>query len=231
VTRSRRTHAKGPEPGAKPGLATDSWGDPVVDPTANVIALTTAANRRQDDLRMAERELTEAKLAHVSEVLRIKDNCAREISDLRAKHQNEIGTLESGRLNAIRQVDVLAVSTAAERAQAAIQALATVTATNADNLRNALNTTATTIAAQLSTLVGTINERIAALEKSSYEGVGKQKITDPAMTELIQEVKALREARSTTTGHGEGATARRGYVAGGSGLLVALVGMAVAVLK
>jgi 7-cyano-7-deazaguanine synthase in queuosine biosynthesis len=81
--------------------------------------------------------------------------------------------LESARLDAIRQVDVAARTTEAERALQAIQALAATTATNADNLRNALTSTATTIATQLASTVEGLTKRIAALEMTSYKGEGK----------------------------------------------------------
>jgi hypothetical protein len=130
-------------------------GNHVIDPTANVL-------RRQDDLREADRALYDAKIAHLTDVIR-----------LRAEHDKELHVLESVRLNAVREVDITAVSTAADRAQAAIQALAAVTTTNADNVRNALTATAATIAAQHTATVAAITDRIAALEKSSYEGKGK----------------------------------------------------------
>jgi hypothetical protein len=38
----------------EPGLATDSQGNPVVDPTKNVLDLVAAAIQRQDDLRAVE---------------------------------------------------------------------------------------------------------------------------------------------------------------------------------
>lgn len=130
-------------------------GTAPIDPTANVL-------RRQDDLREADRALYEARFAHLTDIIRI-----------RAEHDKQIHVLESVRVNAVRETDISAVSTAADRAQAAIQALAAVTTSNADNVRNALTSTAATIAAQHTATVAAITERIAALEKSSYEGKGK----------------------------------------------------------
>ena len=171
------------------GLPTDSSGGPTVDPTANVIALSAAANKRQDDLREMNNSRLDSEVAHL-----------KEMAHLRAEFDKEIRALESNRLNAIRQVDVLAVNTAADRASAAIQALAAVTVTNADNLRNALNSTATTIAQQTANTVTAITERIAALEKSSYENKGKSGLADPMMVEMVQELKSLRESRSEGIG-------------------------------
>ncbi len=175
------------------GPAVDAQGVPAIDPTENVKALTEAANLRQDDLRDLNNRRIDAELAHLHFV-----------SDLRATHMKEIRELESRRLDAIRQVDVTAVKTEADRALAAIQALAATTATNAENLRTALQNTAQTIAKQTSDTVQQITERIAALEKSSYEGAGKQAVADPMMAELVTTMKSLREGRATDAGKSEG---------------------------
>lgn len=162
------------------GLGVDYFGGPVVDPTENVIALTEAANKRQDDLRELNNKLFDCKADCLETVSNIRADHAKELrmqevrwSEELEKRAKEIRESESNRLNAIRQVDVLAVNTAADRAAAAIQALAATTTANAENLRNALNSTATTIATQTSNTVQQITERLAALEKSSYEGKGK----------------------------------------------------------
>ena len=185
------------------GMGVDSDGGPVVDPTANVIALTEAGNRRQDDLRAANDTLVKAELRHVGEM-----------AALREIHQREIREIETKRLDAIRQVDVLAVTTAAERANEAIQRLATATASNAENLRLALTSTASTIATQTAQTVGAIIERISALEKAYYEGKGKEQISDPLLTKLVAEVTALRESGSGSVGRSEGTKAMWGYVVG-----------------
>lgn len=196
------------------GLSVDASGAPAVDPTANVIALIEAANKRQDDLRELYDRLCKA------EIRRIDD-----IAFLRAEHAKDLARLESDRLNAIRQVDVLAVNTAAERAAQAISAVAVTTASNAENLRNALNTTATTIANQTSATFTAITERLAALEKSSYEGKGKQSFSDPVMAELVAEMKTLRESRAQGSGKSEGISASWGVLLGVFGLIGAVIGI------
>lgn len=186
---------------AERGKGVDSSGAQVIDPTQNVIALTEAANKRQDDLRELTDRFTSARIDHLAEIV-----------TLRAEHAKEINALESNRLNAIRQVDVLAVSTAADRAAVAISALAATTAANAENLRNALTSTATTIAKQTADTVSAITERIGALEKSSYEGKGKMAVSDPAMAELISEMKILRESKSSSEGKSAGISLSWGIV-------------------
>lgn len=137
--RARARFRAGPE-----GLGVDFAGNPVIDPTENVLALVAAETKRQDDLR----ELTTGHL--------------REISALRAAHEQDLRRLETDRLDAIRRVDQANVNTAAERTLAAVQTLAATTASNADTLRQSWEST-----------VKGLTERIAALEKSSYKGEGK----------------------------------------------------------
>lgn len=187
----------------------------MIDPTENVISLTEAANKRQDDLREMNNSRIDAELKHLSEM-----------ASLRAEHQKEIAVLESTRLNAIRQVDVLAVNTAADRAAAAIQALASTTASNAENLRNALTTTATAIATQTAGSFSAITERVAALEKSSYEGKGKERMADPMMAEMLAEMKSLRESRASVVGKSEGVSASWVLLIGVVVLISTLLGIA-----
>lgn len=192
---------------------------PYVDPTENVKTLVAASVRRADDLRIADQKYVDAELRHLNEMVA-----------LRASHGREINALESNRLNAIRQVDVLAVNTAADRAAQAIQALAATTATNAETLRNALNTTATTIANQTAATVSAITERLAALEKSMYEGKGKQTATDPVMEQLVQEVRALRTGTAGSEGKSEGAHSSWLILLGAISGLSGLVGLFAIVL-
>jgi hypothetical protein len=170
------------------------------DPTENVQALSEAANKRQDDLREANNRLTESEIKRVDERITHADKMA----ELRERHFQKMRTAETARLDSIRQVDVTAVRTEADRALAAIQTLAATTATNAENLRNALTTTAATIAKQTADSFTQVIERIAALEKSSYEGVGKQRLADPQMIDLLAEVKALRESGAGRAGVSQG---------------------------
>lgn len=144
------------------GIGVDATGGPVIDPTANVIALNEAANKRQDDLRKLSRELFDSHVLHLKEIV-----------ELHARYSRELAIKESERLDSIRQVDVLAGNTAADRALVAIQTLATSQAAAAETLRSMVTTTASTIAAQTSETVAGLTNRIAQLEKSSYEGAGK----------------------------------------------------------
>jgi len=177
------------------GMGIDESGGPVIDPTANVIALTEAATLRQDDLRKAQDQLTEEKIRSVKDLMA-----------LRAEHAGEMRRAEAARIDQTRQVDMLAVSTAAERSSAAVAALERVTSNNAETLRNALTTTAATLAQQLANTVTGINDRIASLEKASYTGAGKSAVVDPAIADLAGEMRKLSQDRAANQGQGSAIT-------------------------
>jgi hypothetical protein len=151
------------------GIGVDARGGPVIDPTENVIALTDAANKRQDDLRQLNNERINAEIR----VLQAQFAGLKDVINVTADHLKEIRRLETERVNAVRQVDVAAGNTAADRAQVAIQTLAASQAAAAETLRAMVTTTASTIATQTAENFSALGNRIAQLEKSSYEGAGK----------------------------------------------------------
>lgn len=200
--------------GISQGPATDTHNRPVVDPTQNVMALVQAASRRQDDLRLASKELNDAKLLHL-----------KEISDLRAIHANELRQAESDRLDSIRQVDREDVNKTALAAQAAIATLAATAATTAETLRTQVATTAQAQQTSFQTAMGEVVKRISALELSSSEGKGKQAVTDPALTALVEEVKHLAASRQQATGGKTNMTLIGGLVMGAVVIITSLVGL------
>lgn len=185
------------------GLAVDSTGNPVIDPSENVKALSEAANKRQDDLREAFNQTMAAELRHI-----------KELAELRAHHQRELDKAESERLNAIRQVDREEVTKSATTALTAIQTLAATQTTQAQSL-----------ATQLGILTAEINKRISALELASSEGKGKQGVSDPMMEKLMSRMDSLLETRSTDSGRSIGANWLWGIIVGG----LAFIGMAIGI--
>src|ERR1700681_4817181 len=129
------------------GIGVDAYGNPTVDPTANVIALNEAANRRQDDLREDAIRLLDCRVDCLREVVTLRAEHAKDISTIIENHSREMRANEAQRLDSIRQVDVTAVRTEASRALEAIQTLAATSARDAETLRNLVNTTAIATAA------------------------------------------------------------------------------------
>lgn len=128
---------------AVPGPGVDASGNPVVDPTQNVLQLVEAAIKRQDDLR-------ETEARHM-----------REIISIRADYDQKLREAESDRIDAIRAVDVGAVQRATE-----------VASVVAETLRTQVATTASAAATGLSAALEPIIKDIADLRRAQYEAQG-----------------------------------------------------------
>jgi hypothetical protein len=150
-------------------MGVDASGGPVIDPTKNVLDLTNAANKRQDDLREMHNRYIAAKIDQLQETVKrveqvseLRADHAREVSLIHQAHDREIHKMEQDKLAAFRASDEMARITEANRSLAAIQVV-----------ERTLNSTATALASQNAENNVEVNRRLAALEKSSYEGAGK----------------------------------------------------------
>lgn len=199
-----------------PGLAVDAKGNPVVDPTANVLQLVEAAVARINDLRETDRKYDSD--VHVIESRRLDDLRAaesrriNEIMELRELYGRELREAEAKRIDAIRAVDVNAVAVASERASDQATVLASQVSQSADALRTLVATTAATMAAQQDTLTRQFNDRIAQIEKSQYESKGKSGVTDPLFESLIRKMDLVAERLSTDKGTKEGTTSSMEWI-------------------
>jgi len=118
-------------------------GNPMPDPTRNVLDLVEAAVKRLDDLRASE-----------SAALR------REV-ELRAHYDEMLRQAETARINAIRAVDVGAVAQAAEVSNLQATTLAAQVAVSAETVR-------ITLAAALDPIQKAIDD----LRRAQYEAQG-----------------------------------------------------------
>lgn len=139
-----------------PGLGVDSRGNPVIDPTANVLSLVGAAMERQDDLREAESRRVD------------------ELALVRASHSQELAGKESQRIDALASLRETQVANAAleQRNQAAV--LATQLDANAAALRSQVEATAKAFAESLEKSQIPIRQDIADLRKVQYEQAGQR---------------------------------------------------------
>jgi hypothetical protein len=134
----------------EPGAGVDSAGNPVLDPTKNVLDLVDAAMRRQDDLR-------EMESAHIREILTI-----------RGEFMEQLRRAEAARLDSIRAVD-----------QSAVQRAAEVQATQASALAAQVVATADAFRVSLAAALEPIVKDIADLRKTQYEQAGqKSQVTE-----------------------------------------------------
>lgn len=124
------------------------------DPTDNVRGMIDRAISRIDDLR-------EAEIRRVNEQM-----------TLRAEYGAQLALAEAKRIDAIRAVDVNAVSVANDRATAQAAVLANQVSASAETLRQLVAATATTVAGQLTQVSSEIANRLSTLEKAQYESKG-----------------------------------------------------------
>lgn len=209
------------------GLAVDASGRPAYDPSLNVKNLSIAANQRQDDLRAAQDALTDEKTRRLEQLITLRAEHLEATAVLRAEYAERLAVAEAKRIDAIRAVDVNAVAVASQRASDQAQVLANQVSQSAETIRTALNNTATTIAAQMDSKFAGIIERIAALEKSSYEGKGRSAYTDPMMSELMTKLDKMASAQAGTTGTREGLSMAWGIglaVLGAAGTILGILG-------
>lgn len=163
-----------PASGASPGPSIDRWGRDVADPTPNVLDLVEARERRQDDLRHAfedhMREVGQLREAHAQE-MRLT---ARRYEDRLDVKNEQIRQAETARIDAIRAVDVGAVSRAAEVSAAQASTLATQQQASADALRNQVEQARIATADALAQALAPITKSIEDLRAAQYQQQGEK---------------------------------------------------------
>jgi hypothetical protein len=196
----------------KRGLGVDSRGGPVIDPTANVIALVEANAKASAALRDADVRFNDAQNAHL-----------KEISNLRAEQTREVRAFDSDRYDKIRSVDMAnAASTAAQILQA-VNTNAAVAATTALTLAKQVTDTAAAQEARQGALATDMAKRLSAVELSMSKGEGKQQVADPALERLALIVEKLAAAQQAVGGRSEGIDATWKMVIIGGGLVLAFL--------
>lgn len=218
---------------SRSGLAVDSSGGAVVDPTKNVLDLVQAlkemltairgADKEQADLRFrAAEQLNELRYKNTQDLAAALANKLSDEAKLRADFSDRLALAESKRIDAIRAVDVGAVAVANERTTAAATALAksggdsalvlsTQLTKSADDVRILLKTTADEQNRNLQqqfagiiTSITTIGTRVTTLEQALAEGVGRSKFQDPNVERMNRLVEQLVQSQSVKTGASEG---------------------------
>jgi hypothetical protein len=222
VGRARRGRPGPPAEGGA-GLAVDSRGNPAIDPTENVKALSEAAHARQDDLREMHTRLMNAELRHLEHLSNERTAHTEAIAVIREKSAETIRKMESDRLDKNRQFDLQTANTAADRALVAIQTLAASQAQAAETLRALVTSTAASVATQTTASLSAITERIAALEVSRYKGEGKEAVADPMIAQLLGEVKSLRDNQTGSAGKSQGMYAVWAILGSTVALIVGLI--------
>lgn len=177
--------------GRGPGV--DAKGNPVIDPTENVKALSEAANKRQDDLREFIKQLFDRELAALR----------RELETF-SRHQRELDQAESARLDSIRQVDREDVAKTAVTSNTAIATLAKQTTDLATTLQRQVSDTAAAAEARSSAQYNDTQKRLQSIELQLSEGKGKQAVADPQLADMVAELRKLTSGKDIGSGKDQG---------------------------
>lgn len=191
-------------------------GSQAIDPTANVQKLVEAAIKRLDDLRIADARRLE-------DLQSSNDRRVSEIAALRADFAEKLAIAEAKRIDAIRAIDVNAVSIATERATQQANVLAAQVTQSAETLRNLVASSAQTLAAQQDVVAKQFEARLSQLEKSQYTNQGQNQ---PGLSaQMLDRLTSLEKSQNEISGKGAGLSAMWGYVAGAMGIAIAVFGV------
>jgi hypothetical protein len=147
-------------------MAGDGSQRPVIDPTANVLALVKAAMERQDDLRDAERrridELRKQQNEFEHEIRKVRAESATLLSAAESRRIDALAMAESRRLDAVLVEQKSAVALANEKNAATAATLAASVVASAEALRT-----------QVSTTTANLEKRLTEVERKQYEAAGQ----------------------------------------------------------
>ena len=160
--------------GGSAGLTADAAGNPAIDPTENVKALTQAEARRQDDLRDLESQHIRQMLAQTERMASVTAECAKEVAVLRDQHNKEMRKSEADRLNAIREVDVQAVQRAAGSPTRPSDRARDSGVRVGGDVARLVSAAATVQATALATALSPLTEAISELRESQYKLQGEK---------------------------------------------------------
>jgi hypothetical protein len=222
--------------GSGQGPATNRLNEPVRDPTENVRELVLAEAKYQSAMReMSDKQLKEVldrDRQYTEKMLDMRADFARTQFEREREHNQEVRTMESSRIDAIRQVDVAAGQQAAIVQATTATTLAGQVAAAAEAMRTANAAATASFTQALATAVAPLNEAIADLRRAQYEAQGQkaQVVETRSAAEdlrpMFDQLQQLIVAQATTGGGQQQRTESRlnlGAVLGGVSVLLVLI--------
>jgi acid phosphatase family membrane protein YuiD len=169
----------------QPGIAVDSAGGQVVDPTKNVEDLVEAKGKSDDALRKENQRFFDAQLQSADKY----HNFARDAAERYQNFAREAGDkYNSAIVNAeTRRIDQLAQTR--QEFQNTIR----------DMLAESVRTTSTLVSTQLVQIQATFDTRVSKLEAQAFTAAGRSSVNDPAIESAMSRMSAGIAALSTQT--------------------------------
>lgn len=171
-----------------------------------------------------------AEIKRLDDLMAAESRRVNEQSALRAEYSDRLRVAETARLDAIRVVDVNAVSVANEKAAQQAVVLATQLAGSSDTLRSLVAAASAATSQQISQLSVQLSDRLSLLEKAQYENKGRSGVSDPQLAEWIKEMKLMRDNLTEKKGSSAGARELYGWLIGGISLIAVII-MAIMAFK
>lgn len=195
MRQTRRGHGKGNR-----GLGIDALGEPVVDPTENVLSLVDVQKEHQKELRAADTK-------YQDDMRRVADDNRREIAAVKQFYDQKISDILT-----------VQVKTTSELISTQLDKVTT-------SLSNQINGLTKATSDQITALTATLSERIGQLERFRWEVGGKTSVSDPAtadaLTKMAIAVQNLTMAKDKTEGQGIGQREVIAWIAATVAVLVA----------
>lgn len=141
-------------------MATDSAGGGVIDPSKNVLDLVKEESKKRDELRVADKDLFDAKFASVRELVKL-------LSESVIAFQNGMRDAET------RRIDQLAETR--QEFQNTIR----------DMLAESVRTTSTLVSTQLVQIQATFDTRVSKLEAAAFTQAGRSSVADPQIASSL----------------------------------------------
>ena len=167
------------------GMAVDSSGGPVIDPTENVLALVDVEKQHQHELRDADNRFLDANLIAQEKL----QNFAREAE---AKLQNFAREEESKFQTALREAETSRIDQLAQTRQEFQNTIR-------DMLAESVRTTSTLVSTQLVQIQATFDARVSKLEAFQFTLAGRSSVADPAIENAMKRMSESISALSSTT--------------------------------
>lgn len=194
-----------------PGVAVDSRGGQVVDPTKNVLDLVRAESAKRDELRTADRDLFNTRLDALKDQIKA-------LSDGIALFQNAQRDSETRRIDQLAQTR--------QEFQNTIR----------DMLAESVRTTSTLVSTQLVQIQATFDTRVSKLEAGAFTQAGKSSVADPAMAEsmarlagtmntMVGRLDAIQTTSTQTISRGTGRSDVVAWVVAGIASVVGLLSL------
>lgn len=206
------------------GPGVDRVGNPVVDPTKNVLDLVRAESKYQDGMRDAGEKLQNA----------IRDAEDRRIEDLSEAETRRVDALDAQRVRyETRIAEDLKVNVKTTSDQLAGQlvketaALYNQVTALSNSLTNQISALTQSIPVQIGTISTGFNARLSELEKFRWETGGKSAVADPALTlalsEMAKTISTLKDVVTRGVGQEEQKVTTRSNLGLQIGFAVAVI--------